>query len=176
MSKEVYTLKIFIGQKSKKIRIEANDNYHAHAQAADISRALKVESFALAYGHTKRTRLSELFRRLAYSDFSHGDCCLWEGSQTNNNPVIYVLGKRFYVRRITLDYLDITTADCVKGKCQKQMCVNPYHFVYFKEKSSKLSVGDKQLLLAFASQGASATQCAKALNVHRSTVYRNLKT
>ena len=46
---------------------------------------------------------------------------------------------------------------------------------YLSEKNSKLGGGDLQMLLAFRSQGVSVQQIAKALNVHRSTIYRILK-
>lgn len=62
-----------------------------------------------------------------------------------------------------------------KPRCGNPLCINPYHFEYHSEKNAKLSSGDIQMLLAFHSQGASARQIAKALNVNRSTIYRKLK-
>jgi hypothetical protein len=60
-----------------KLLITANDGGHAQAQAADISRALKADKFYLGYELCPPTYLSELFRRLAYNDFSHKQCDLW---------------------------------------------------------------------------------------------------
>ena len=88
---------------------------------------------------------------------------------------MYTLGKRFYVRPLILGYLDITKDAVVKNVCKNPLCVNPYHNQYLHEKNSKLGGGDLQMLLAFRSQGASIPQIAKALNVHRSTIYRILK-
>jgi len=79
------------------------------------------------------------------------------------------------VRPLILGYLDIERDETVKNTCGNYKCINPYHNQYLKSKNSKLGSGDLRILLAFRSQGASATQIAKALNVHRSTIYRTLK-
>lgn len=71
--------------------------------------------------------------------------------------------------------MDMNRDNFVKMTCKNKRCVNPYHFSYTPSKASKLTGGDKQMMLAFASQGVSVQQIAEALKVHRTTVYRNLK-
>ena len=168
---------LFIEQnfKSTRIAITANDASHAQAQALDIARSLKAERSELDYGEATENKLSELYKKLAYNDFTH-DCCFeWSGSVTNGVPSVYVLSKRYYIRPLILGYLDISKDAVVKNVCKNSLCVNPYHNQYLHEKNSKLGGGDLQMLLAFRSQGASVPQIAKALNVHRSTIYRILK-
>ena len=91
-----YTLVIDKDRVKLKLLIVANDVGHAQAQAADISRALKADKFYLGYELCPLTYLSELFRRLAYNDFSHKQCDLWSGSFSNKNPIIYALKQRYY--------------------------------------------------------------------------------
>ena len=169
--------KLFISRSDKKLElaISALDAAHAQGQALDIARSLEAERFSLSYGETKNTKLSRLYERLAYNKFNHKDCDIWDGSVTNGCPSVYALGKRYYVRPLVLGYLDISRDDVVKTTCGNSMCVNPYHNQYLTSKNSKLGGGDKQMLLAFRSQGVSVQQIAKALNVHRSTIYRILK-
>lgn len=169
-----YNLELTKNTKKIIIYIQANDASHAQAQALDISRALKTDKFTLRYGEQKNTKLSELFKKLAYSDFSHKECFEWSSSYTNGCPAIYLFGKRFYIRPLILDYMDMNRDNFVKMTCKNKRCVNPYHFSYAPAKASKLTGGDKQMMLAFASQGVSVQQIAEALKVHRTTVYRNL--
>ena len=175
MSTEDYKLKIFRGQKKLQVAVSALDAAHAQGQAMDIARSLDAERFSLRYGKTKPTILSELYEKLAYNKFTYKDCELWNGSLTNGSPSIYALGRRYYVRPLVLGYLDISKDGVVKTTCGNSMCVNPYHNQYLSSKNSKLGSGDTQMLLAFRSQGVNIPQIAKALNVHRSTVYRVLK-
>jgi len=175
MSTEDYKLRIFRRRKKLDIAITALDAAHAQGQAMDIARSLDAERFSLVYGKTSETILSNLFRKLAYNDFNHKDCEIWEHSLTNGCPSIYALSRRYYVRPLVLGYLDISKDSVVKTTCGKAKCVNPYHNQYLSSKNSKLGSGDKQMLLAFRSQGVSIPQIAKALNVHRSTIYRALK-
>lgn len=170
-----YTLVIDKDKAKLKILITANDGGHAQAQAADISRALKADKFYLGYELCPPTYLSELFRRLAYNDFSHKQCDLWVGSFCNQNPIIYTLKQRYYVRPMLLDYLQIHKEGCVKPSCGNKMCVNPYHNSYKTMKASKLGDADRNIALVFAGQGVPVKEIAKALNVNRSTIYRTLK-
>lgn len=162
--------------KRKNISIEAHDASHAQAQALDISRALRADRFDLYYGkeENKKTKICELFKKLAYSDFSHHECFEWKGPYTNGCPSVYLFNKRFYVRPMILDYMDMNRDSFVKTTCNNKKCVNPYHFSYAHAKAAKLTCGDRKMMLAFASQGVSVQQIAEALNVHRSTVYRTL--
>ena len=149
---------------------------HAQAQALDISRAFKADKTSLRYESNSQSckKLENLFKKLAYSDFSHNECFEWSSSCTNGCPAIYLFGKRFYIRPLILDYMDMNRDNFVKMTCKNKRCVNPYHFSYTPAKASKLTGGDKQMMLAFASQGVSIQQIAEALNVHRSTIYRTL--
>jgi len=171
---ESYNLVVFKANKKTKLSVCAHDAAHAQAQALDISRSLIADKFELAYGLNKESKLSDLYRRLAYSDFKHQECFEWSSSYTNGCPAIYLFGKRFYIRPLILDYMDMNRDNFVKMTCKNKRCVNPYHFSYAPAKASKLTGGDKKLMLAFASQGVSVQQIAEALKVHRTTVYRNL--
>ena len=175
MSSENYSLLVSKGQTQVKISVKAFDAAHAQAQALDIARSLEADRFELGYGAAKENKLSELFEKLAYNDFDHKECYDWKGSLVNKVPAVYTLNKRFYVRPLILGYLDISKDAVVKNVCRNPLCVNPYHNQYLHEKNSKIGGGDLQMLLAFRSQGASVPQIAKALNVHRSTIYRILK-
>jgi hypothetical protein len=175
MSSEHYSLLVSKGQTQVKISVKAFDAAHAQAQALDIARSLEADRFELGYGAAKENKLSELFEKLAYNDFDHKECYDWKGSLVNKVPAVYTLNKRFYVRPLILGYLDISKDAVVKNVCRNPLCVNPYHNQYLHEKNSKIGGGDLQMLLAFRSQGASVPQIAKALNVHRSTIYRILK-
>jgi len=173
---EKYELSLISEKKIVKLEITAIDAAHAQAQASDISRCLYVSSFKLNYGKakSKNTHIQELFKKLSTSDFNHNKCFEWSSSYTNGCPAIYLFGKRFYIRPLILDYMDMNRDNFVKMTCKNKRCVNPYHFSYAPEKASKLTGGDKKLMLAFASQGVSVQQIAEALKVHRTTVYRNL--
>ena len=172
---ENYALLGSKSNKTKAIRVTANDSNHAQAQAVDISRALGLERFSLDYNReVKEDLISKLFFDLAYNNFKHTECYKWNGSFTNASPVLYAFGMRYYVRNLILDYMDIRKDSVVKTECTDKQCVNPYHFSYKTGKASKLTGGDKRMLLAFHSQGTSVPQIAKALKVHRSTVYRSL--
>ena len=168
---------LFIEKESKSIRIAitANDAPHAQAQALDIARSLKADRSELDYGKAKDNKLSELYKKLAYNDFEYDSCYEWKGSVTNGVPSVYALSRRYYMRPLILGYLDISQDNIVKNTCNNPLCVNPYHNQYLHEKNSKLGGGDLQMLLAFRSQGVSIPQIAKALKVHRSTIYRILK-
>jgi hypothetical protein len=171
-----YTLELHSDKTKKIVTVEANDNNHAQAQSIDISRALCVDKFKLNYeiNNIKQTKICSLFKKLAYSDFSHDECFEWEGSYTNGCPTVYLFGKRFYIRPLIIDYMNIKKDSIVKMECENKDCVNPYHFSYKTCKAQKMSSGDLKMMLAFAGQGVSVKQIAKALNIHRSTVYRNL--
>lgn len=159
------------------INIKANDSNHAQAQALDIARAIDCKQFHLEYGLSFQANnfLSELFELLAFSSFDSKKCSEWDGSFANKNPCIYVFKNRFYIRPLFVKYLDIDRSNIVvKMSCNNPKCVNPYHFQYRKEKNSKLGSGDEQLLLSFLRSGVSIAGIAKALNVHRSTIYRKL--
>jgi hypothetical protein len=160
--------------KTLKISIEANDSNHAQAQASDIARAFCADTFSLAYEVIEDTSLSLLFKKLASNDFTHKQCNIWEGSICNGSPVVYALGQKYYVRPLILDYLEINKEGCVKPSCQNRLCINPYHNSYKKMKASKLGDADTNLVLAFSSQGVPVKEIAKALKVHRSTIYRTL--
>ena len=175
MDSEQYSLLLSKATTEVKISVKAFDAAHAQAQALDIARSLEADRFELVYGVAKQNRLSELFEKLAYNDFDHKKCYDWKGSVVNKVPAVYTLNKRFYVRPLILGYLDITRDAVVKNVCKNPFCVNPYHNQYLHQKNSKIGGGDLQMLLAFRSQGASVPQIAKALNVHRSTIYRILK-
>jgi len=171
---EDYTLKITKTAKEISLAVRAYDNNHAQAQAVDILRSLKGSKFQIIYKNQKPSQLSELFRRLAFSDFSHNECYEWSGSFVKNLPVLYTLGNRFYVRSLILDYMDMHRDNFVKMTCGCFACINPYHNAYKPNKASKLTGGDLRMVVAYRSQGVSVAQIAKALKVHRSTIYRSL--
>jgi hypothetical protein len=174
-STERYKLTVIKRDCRTKLGIRALDAAHAQAQGLDIARSLGAERFELGYGKARQSILGNLYEKLAYNDFEHEQCFEWVGSLTNRTPSVYALGARYYVRPLILGYLDIERDETVKNTCGNYKCINPYHNQYLKSKNSKLGSGDLRILLAFRSQGASATQIAKALNVHRSTIYRTLK-
>jgi hypothetical protein len=174
MTSTNYCLALKRKDKNLNIAVTANDSNHAQAQASDIARALQADTFSLSYKGTNDTSLSVLFRRLASSDFEHGTCERWEGSFCNGSPVLYALGHKYYVRPLILDYLEINKDGCVKPSCSNKLCINPYHNSYKKMKASKLGDADANLVLAFSSQGVPVREIAKALKVHRSTIYRIL--
>jgi hypothetical protein len=169
-----YCLVLQRDSKELTLTVEANDSNHAQAQAADIARALRADTFSLAYRSTKQTALSRLFRRLALNEFEHGLCEEWSGRFCNGSPVVYALGCKYYVRPLILDYLEINKDEYVKPSCGNRLCVNPYHNCYKKSKASKLGAADVNLAVAFSSQGVPVREIAKALKVHRSTIYRTL--
>lgn len=160
--------------KELKVAISANESNHAQAQASDIARALQADTFSLSYKSIKETNLSILFRRLASNEFAYGTCDAWTGSFCNGSPVLYALNHKYYVRPLILDYLEINKDGCVKPSCGNSTCINPYHNSYKKMKASKLGDADMNLVLAFSSQGVPVREIAKALKVHRSTIYRTL--
>lgn len=175
MSSEDYKVLVTRGATQTELALNAQDAAHAQGQALDIARSLEAEKFELAYGRIKETRLSGLYKKLAYNDFSHEVCCEWDGSFTNGVPSVYALGRRHYVRPLILGYLDIQRDKTVKNTCSNTKCINPYHNHYLNFKNSKLTSGDHRIVLAFRSQGVSVTQIAEVLKVHRSTIYRALK-
>lgn len=173
-----YKLELNVGNNKVIIEVQGSDSSHAQAQASDIARALKTQNYTLTYADNSRghKQLSLLFNDLALNNFSYTDCYLWEGKSANKHPCIYVCNKRFYVRSVIADYLDVRSGDqTIKQKCKNVQCINPYHFEYKPEKNSKLSGGDQKLLVASIGQGASVSQVAKVFKVHRSTIYRKLK-
>lgn len=173
--KDKYILTLIKNKKNLELDVTAQDSGHAQAQAGDIARALGAEKYDLKYGGRTQTPLSKLFKDLAENNFTHGACTLWEDKFTNGVPCVYALGSRQYVRAVILRYLDIPKDGVTaKTKCLCKECVNPYHFTYVKGKNEKISCGDRKLLVAYRSQGVGAAQIAKALNVHRSTIYRQL--
>lgn len=154
--------------------MKATDAGHAQAQACDISRALKTNSFNLSYGKTKESELSDLFEKLAFNNFNQKECDYWESSFSNKCPVVYAFKSRYFIRPLILDYLDISGDMYVKTTCGNKNCINPYHNSYKKMKASKTTLGDTRLIVTFASQGVPIKEIAKALKVHRSTIYRIL--
>lgn len=174
MTSTNYCLALRRKNKDLDVAIEANDSNHAQAQACDIARALQADTFSLSYKGIRDTSLSVLFRRLASSDFEHHLCDEWKGSFCNGSPILYALGHKYYVRPLILDYLEINKDGCVKPSCANKLCINPYHNSYKKMKASKLGDADRNLVLAFSSQGVPVREIAKALKVHRSTIYRAL--
>lgn len=173
--KDTYCLEITKHNKKLQIKLVANDANHAQAQALDITRSIKGDKFQINYNECATSPLSELFRRLAFSDFVHNECFKWDGSFVNKLPTVYTLSSRFYVRCLILDYMDMHRDNFVKMSCGCPACINPYHNAYKAAKASKLTGGDLKMVLAYRSQGISVPQIAKALNVHRSTIYRTLK-
>ena len=170
-----YNLQLNRNNKKLTLAVKANDIAHAQAQSLDIARSLEADKFELTYGKTRLSKLSELFEKLAYNEFDYKNCYRWEGSETNGVPSVYALGRRYYVRPLILGYLDICKDKTVKNTCCNKKCVNPYHYHYLSGTNAKLGGGDLKMALAFRSQGASVPQIAKALNVHRSTIYRTFK-
>lgn len=176
MSKDCYTLRLGKRSKTLKLAIWAQDCGHAQAQAADIARAFGANLYDLLYEPSKDTVVSDLFKDLADNSFHHSVCTLWAGSVCNGTPCCYALQERHYIRNVILRYLDIPKEDsCARPSCGNKTCINPYHFKYSSSKNEKISSGDRRLLVAYRSRGAGITQIAKVLNVHRSTIYRNLK-
>jgi hypothetical protein len=174
----VKTYGLIVKQKKSFIRlsVEANDSNHAQAQAEDICRALQADGFQLTYELAKETLLSRFFKKLAFNDFNYKSCEFWAGSESNKNPCFYIFKKRFYVRSVILRYLDIPKDDSqVKLTCRCSNCINPYHFSYYSHSNSKLTEGDLKLLHAYAREGVKISQIAELLNVHKATVYRQLK-
>ena len=170
-----YILSLIKERRKLQLQITAKDSGHAQAQAGDISRALGAEKYNLTYGSCEEDLLSKLFKDLADNNFAHGACSKWAGTFTNDVPCAYVLGSRQYVRTVILRYLDIPKDGVTaKPKCLCKQCINPYHFTYVQGKNEKISCGDRKLLVAYRSQGVGIPQIAAALNVHRSTIYRQL--
>jgi len=174
MTSTSYCLQLERRGKKLEVAVTANDSNHAQAQAADIARALQADTFSLSYKGIEESALAVLFKRLALSAFDHGACDDWQGSFCNGSPVIYAMGHKYYVRPLILDYLEINKDGCVKPSCGNRMCINPYHNSYKKMKASKLGDADTNLVLAFSGQGVPVREIAKALKVHRSTIYRTL--
>jgi transposase-like protein len=175
MTQVTYCLEATREKKIVKLLICANNSNHAMAQAEDICRAIDVTSFKLNYGTCKQNNLSVFFNKLAANSFSYAICEPWALTFSNNVPCIYVFGKRYYVRDLIVRYLDIPKEGVVaRPSCNCKSCVNPYHFSYKPGKNSKLTGADTNMLLAFLGQGSGVTQAAKALKVHRSTIYRKL--
>lgn len=159
-----------------RVALNAKDNNHAQAQASDIARIFEPDKFYLTYEEAPDSVLSKLFSKLAFNDFLHGECKLWEGSFCNSAPCVYAFNKRFYVRDVILKYLDIPRESYTpKASCKNPNCINPYHFSYVAGKNTKVSGGDLKLLLAYRRQGACVQQLAEVFKVHRSTIYRKLK-
>lgn len=174
---EGYSLLLESGNQKIGLDLKAYDTAHAAAQSVDICRALKISKYSLIYSTNNEIvgELSELFNKLAFSDFSKKDCCLWQGKHTNGYPCIYAQKKKFYVRSVILNYLDIDPECTVKVSCNNKSCINPYHFEYYKQQNSKLNYGDERLLVAYKSQKVKVAQIAEMFNVHRATVYRKMK-
>jgi len=171
-----YNLEFTKQDKKIQLHIEANNSNHAVAQAEDICRALDASSFNLNYGACRQNHLSTLFKKLSLNLFDYKVCVPWTETFSNNVPCLYVFKQRYYVRNLILKYLDIPKEDATaRPSCSCKSCINPYHFSYRFGKNSKLTGGDVQMLLAFMGQGAGVSQAAKALKVHRSTIYRKLK-
>jgi len=170
-----YQLEVIKNKKFVKLALDASSSNHAVAQAEDICRALDATSFDLRYTKYKETSLSTLFKKLATNMYDYRVCEPWTETFSNNVPCIYVLEQRYYVRNLILKYLDIPKEGAIaRPSCNCKSCINPYHFSYKSGKNSKLTGADTNMLLAFLGQGSGVTQAAKALKVHRSTIYRKL--
>jgi glycerol-3-phosphate O-acyltransferase len=100
-----YCLDLRREEKKLELAVRAIDSNHAQAQASDIARALQADTFSLTYKGVNDSILAVLFRRLATSDFEHKECDVWKGHLCNGHPVVYAMGKRYYVRPLILDYL-----------------------------------------------------------------------
>lgn len=174
MTSTNHSLRIGRQGKTLEVSLKANDAGHAQAQASDIARALKADNFSLTYRGVEESPLACLFRRLAYNEFVHTECESWNAKFCNGSPVVYALGEKYYVRPMILDYLEIHKEGCVKPSCGNPTCINPYHNSYKKMKASKLGDADTKLAVAFLGQGVPIKEIAKALKVHRSTIYRIL--
>ena len=173
---KVYKLHVSKNSKELDLQVQASTAAHAAAQAEDICRALNATSYTLHYQENEATKLCTLFKKLAFSLYNPKICEPWEHSFSNNVPCLYVFNQRYYVRTLILRYLDIPREGIIaRPSCICKSCINPYHFSYRFGKNSKLTGGDVQMLLAFMGQGAGVSQAAKALKVHRSTIYRKLK-
>jgi hypothetical protein len=170
-----YALRLTKDAQQLTFQLQANDSNHAQAQALDICRAFKADSVVLSYGPTTEGDISVLFKKLAFNHFEYKSCFIWQGKSFKSYPCIYAFKTRFYIRPLILNYLDIPDSSTVRMTCGNLMCVNPYHFSYVRSRNAKLSSGDVSLVLAYHRQGASIKQIAKALNVHRSTIYRTIK-
>ena len=176
MENKFYKLSVLKNSKVCSLQVQANTTTHASAQAEDICRSLNADSYSLHYELVKETQICTLFKKLAYNLFDFKICEPWLGSFSNNVPCLYVLGQRYYTRILMLKYLDIPQEGVIaRPSCNCKSCVNPYHFSYKIGRNSKLSSGDTNMLLAFIRQGSGVSQAAKALMVHRSTIYRKLK-
>ena len=175
ISTECHCLTLTKRGRSLDLSLVSHDSFHAQAQASDICRAFDADTFTLSYKEREKDNLSELFRCLAFNDFETKKCTEWQGKFANDTPCIYTLGQRFYIKSMILKYLDIPKDDATtKTVCKSKPCINPYHYMYVDGKNAKLSCGDVKMLVAYRSQGTGARQIAKALNVHRSTIYRRL--
>jgi len=175
-SHEAHCLTVFKNNKKFELALTSFDSGHAQAQASDICRALEADSFSLSYKQIDEDCVANLFKKLAFNDFSSKTCAEWTGKYTNDVPCVYLLGKRIYVKNLILKYLDIPKDDTVtKSTCKSKTCINPYHFMYVGGRNAKLSCGDLKLLLAYRGQGTPISRVAQAFNVHRSTLYRRLK-
>jgi hypothetical protein len=121
-------------------------------------------------------RMERYYNPTSASHFFTADPSKEDLTFSNNVPCLYVFNQRYYVRTLILRYLDIPREGIIaRPSCICKSCINPYHFSYRFGKNSKLTGGDVQMLLAFMGQGAGVSQAAKALKVHRSTIYRKLK-
>jgi hypothetical protein len=176
MSEDFYSLELVRGKGTLKLSVEAINAAHANAQAQDICKALQADKYKLNYKKVKPTLLSDLFKDLATSNYDRKNCCVWEGKYDKDGyPCIYIFKQRIYVKNVILRYLDIPKENSnLKLTCNNKQCINPYHFNYTERKNEKFTSGDTRMLLAYAGQGVSIEQIAKAFNVHRSTVYRKL--
>lgn len=172
----IYTLTLYKNKSKTRLKISADSSAHAQGQACDIVRALGAESYDLEYGIKKYHSISELFKRLAFNEFTNKECVLWPKAKNKKQPYENVLNASIYIRPTIIKYLDIPSENIiVKTKCKNNLCINPYHFEYYTSRSSKLTCGDRKLLLAYLSRGASVSQIAKVFNVNPATIYRNLK-
>jgi len=170
-----YKLTLLKDLKKAEFVITANNSNHAQAQAADICRSVAADKFNLIYGVIEEDAISNVYKKLAFNDFDYKSCFIWNGSISNNSPCFYLFGKRIFVKRSIIKYLNIPEDSTIKLVCNNKNCINPYHFIYLPEKNSKLTGGELKLLVAYRGQGTRVSQIAQALNVHRSTIYRKLK-
>jgi hypothetical protein len=171
-----YTIKLSKHKYHYKLPIPANDQTHIQALAVDIARSLKSKQYRIEYGKViKSCELSELFKLLATNKFTD-NCYLWDGSSDKKTyPCVYIFNERQLIKDIVLSYLKIPkSAARLKMTCGNTLCVNPHHFSYTEKGNRILTDGDRGLLLAYASQGASVAQLSKLFKVSRSTIYRNL--
>ena len=174
---EFYALHLRKQNRLVRLSVTANDRSHGSAQACDIARALRANAYRLFYTQIEDSILSRLFTKLSTNDFESDKCFTWEGSSDKGKyPCTYLFDERYLIRDIILRYLDSPKeSNRLKMICGEHLCINPHHFTFTRYGDRTIADGDRQMLLAYVSQGATAAQLAEHFGVSRSTIYRKLK-